>query len=203
MKNQKYLTIGETANLLGVTTQTVRNYAKRGMLNYTRTPGGNRLFTKEEVHKLLGIEVDSNIVFYVRSSSGNQQSMRHQEDKLREKHGEPLKVYKDGASGLNENRKGLLRLLKDAKEGKFDKVIITNHDRLSRFGYSYLELLLKEYGVEIIATEEIKEKSMYDELIEDFMSLIASFSGKFYKIRSKENQKRLIKHISEVLDKED
>lgn len=202
MKKQKYLTIGETANILGVSTQSVRNYAKRGQLNFTRTPGGNRLFKEEDVYKFKGEEPEKAIVFYVRSSSGNKQSMLYQEERLKEKFGEPLKVYKDVASGLNENRKGLHKLLKEAKEGKFNQLVITNQDRLSRFGFSYLELLLHEYGVEIVATEEIKEKSMYDELIEDFMSLIASFSGKFYKIRSKENEKRLIKYITTVMEED-
>ncbi|MHB1640514.1 MAG: hypothetical protein ACYCUD_11880 [Candidatus Dormibacteria bacterium] len=33
----------------------------------------------------------------------------------------------------------------------------------------------------------------------DFMSLIASFSGKFYKLRSLENQRRLVNVAAEAL----
>lgn len=47
-------------------------------------------------------------------------------------------VYKDIASGLNDDRKDLNRLISDIAEYKIDTVYITFKDRLTRFGFGYL-----------------------------------------------------------------
>ena len=44
------------------------------------------------------------------------------------------------------------------------------------------------------------KKTMEDELMSDFMNLIASFSGKYYRMRSKENQNKLLERAREVLN---
>lgn len=44
-------------------------------------------------------------------------------------------------------------------------------------------------GVEIVVVKDIaKTKSVEKELVEDMMSLVASFSGKLYGLRSKRNK---------------
>lgn len=62
-------------------------------------------------------------------------------------------------SGLNANRKGLWRLIRDAKKGKFSSVVINYKDRLTRFGYRYLEEYLNEFGVEVICANKLEEKT--------------------------------------------
>lgn len=47
-------------------------------------------------------------------------------------------VYKDTASGLNDHRKGLLRLLDAVGEGWVDRVLVTYPDRLARFGTGFI-----------------------------------------------------------------
>ena len=60
--------------------------------------------------------------------------------------------------------------------------------RLTRFGFNYLERICNHHGVRIIVVKDIdKTKSIEQELAEDLMSLIASFSGKLYGLRSKGN----------------
>ena len=44
------------------------------------------------------------------------------------------------------------------------------------------------------------EKPAGEELVQDFMSLIASFSGRFYRTRSRENQKKLLSMAEEELE---
>lgn len=62
-------------------------------------------------------------------------------------------------------------------------------DRLTRFGFHYLETVFKEQGVEIVIVKQQREEhSVEQELVEDMMSLIASFSGKLYGLRSKKKQ---------------
>lgn len=96
---------------------------------------------------------------------------------------------------MNENRKGLLKLLHDAKQKKFNVLCICHEDRLTRFGFSYLENLLSEFSVRI---EVLYEKgtsataTLESELMADFMALIASFAGRFYCLRSTESKLKLL-----------
>jgi putative resolvase len=46
---------------------------------------------------------------------------------------------KDVASRLNMQRKGLLKLFKLVKGRSLDVVLITYKDRLTRFGFEYIE----------------------------------------------------------------
>lgn len=99
---------------------------------------------------------------------------------------------------MNENRKGLLKLLHDAKQKKFNVLCICHEDRLTRFGFSYLENLLSELGVRIeVLYENSKESkdtsaTLESELMTDFMALIASFAGRFYRLRSTESKLKLL-----------
>ena len=60
---------------------------------------------------------------------------------------------------------------------------------MTRFGYHYLEKVFYHYGVHIVVVKDMERiKSIEQELAEDLMSLIASFSGKLYGLRSRGNR---------------
>ena len=140
---------------------------------------------------------------YIRSSNGNKKLLKTQEEQLYKKYGKPNYLISDRASGLNEKRKGLQKLIKLAEEEKINRIIITQKDRLTRFGFSYLEQLFKAHDVEIIVAFENEDKSLSEELMQDFMSLIASFSGKFYRLRGYEQQRKLLSDAErEINDRE-
>jgi len=44
-------------------------------------------------------------------------------------------VISEIASGVNENRRGLKKLLNEVRRGKVEKVIVEHPDRLARFGF--------------------------------------------------------------------
>ena len=136
--------VNEAAKILNVSSGAIRRYCNQGLLPYTKTPGGQRYITEEDIRefkKNMGMDdvAEEKIVFYVRSSSGDKHLIQAQIDELSKAFGSPSKIYKDCASGLNENRKGLQRLLRDADEGQFSTVCATYQDRLTRFGFSYIE----------------------------------------------------------------
>ena len=87
-----------------------------------------------------------------------------------------------------------------AEEGKIDLIRVTQKDRLSRFGNKYLERFFRAFDVEIEAAFEEERKDLNQELMEDFMSLIASFSGKFYRLRGYKEQERLLKEAEDILE---
>lgn len=105
------------AAILGVSPGTVRNWCNQGKLPCHLSAANQRIFDKNELLEFkaaaLGDDREDKVtlIFYIRSSNGNDVTMDTQEKKLREAYGEPDLVIKDKASGLNENRTGLKKLL--------------------------------------------------------------------------------------------
>lgn len=97
-----------------------------------------------------------------------------------------LLVKTDIGSGLNDNRKGLLELLDLIQQDKVNRIYILHKDRLTRFGYHYLEKICDFHEVSIvIVSNETESKSQSEELTEDIISLIHSFSDKPYDLKHK------------------
>ena len=83
---------------------------------------------------------------------------------------------------MNDKRKGLHRMLREClkKPRRIDKVVITFGDRLARFGTNVIREVLTMEGIELEEmnkTDEQTIKSLYDELVKDFMGLFTSFYG--------------------------
>ena len=201
---KKYLKIGDVANQLGVSPQTVRRYEAKGLLTPIRSITNQRLYLQSDVDNILGKHDEPDIiVFYVRESNSSEDythALETQRQLLESTFGTPTKVFKDKSSGLNENRKGLNSMLESAKRGEFNVLYIAAKDRLTRFGYTYLEQLLKNFGVRIQILEDCKILSAHEELIQDFMSLLASFSGKYYRLRSNENKLKFLKDVEKQIN---
>ena len=102
-------------------------------------------------------------------------------------------IHKEIASGMNDNRKELWKVINK----KPTRIIIENKDRLTRFGFNYIERLLKEQGTEIIVVNEANEDK--EDLIKDLCSIIYSFCARLYGMRRAANK---AKKIKETLDKE-
>lgn len=190
--------------MLYVSSSSVREYANSGRLPYTTTPGGHRVFLEEDVLTFVGgtPEAESvSVAHYTRSSSGQDATHKTQK-KLLETHlgRKPDYYIKDNASGLNENRKGLKKLVSLAKDGKINTITVTESDRLTRFGFSYLTELFLSYGVQVEVLHTAESEDLNAELMKDFMALIASFSGKFYRLRGWEQQKKLLDKAKASID---
>ena len=90
-----------------------------------------------------------------------------------------LLVKTDIGLGLSDNRKGLLSVLDLVQEGKVNRLYILYKNRLTRFGYRYLGKICDFHGVSIVVvSDETDNKSQSEELVEDIITLIYSFSGK-------------------------
>ena len=194
--------VGEVKELLGVTLQTLHNYDKNGVLKFERTDGGHRLVTKEELLRYLlekGLLVDDSRlekfdVIYARVSSNEQKTKGDLDRQVllvlegfsgRIKN--PL-ILKEVGSGLNDNRKQLHKLIDMIFENKVNNIYITYRDRLTRFGYHYIERICKHSGVTIQVLNNERDEDVNKALVEDVMALIASFSGKLYSMRSHRNK---------------
>ena len=69
-------------------------------------------------------------------------------------------------------------------EHKIDKVVIAYKDRLSRVGFEWFSFLFKKYGTDIIVVSEIGNKKLdAEEIFEEIISLLHSYSMKLYSKR--------------------
>ena len=89
-------------------------------------------------------------------------------------------MFSDIASGMNEKRNGLNALIDNVISGTVNKVVISNRDRLTRFGYGYLKSLFDKYNCEIIEVNLTDDKTFEQELTDDLITIIHHFSMKFY-----------------------
>lgn len=203
MAGGEWLRPSEAAARLHVSYYTLRSYADKGLIGFERTPGGQRVFSVAELDRFMGRESprveDKPVSFYVRVS-GQNGNLEAQLDRLTRAYGEPAIVYRDRASGLSENRRGLQRLMRDAREGRVGRVCVTARERLTRFGYSYLEAFLEDHGVVVSVLDDERDIDLHEELMRDFMSLIASFSGKYYKLRSLKHERMLLERAGQELE---
>lgn len=99
------------------------------------------------------------------------------------------KVYKEVASGMNDKRRELLKMLD--KNPKI--IIVENKDRLTRFGFNYLDNLLQKLGCQIIVIHENHEDEQ--DLMKDLVSIITSFCCRLYGLRRSKNKIRKIKEV--------
>jgi predicted site-specific integrase-resolvase len=98
-------------------------------------------------------------------------------------------IIKDVGSGLSDTINGFVKLLDLVIAGKIEKVVIEHKDRLTRFQYNLIEKFFNSYGVEIEKVENNIDVSEEEELVNDIMMLMASFSGKLYGKRSAKRRK--------------
>jgi predicted site-specific integrase-resolvase len=85
------------------------------------------------------------------------------------------------ASGVNENRRGLARLLKAAANGRFDVLLVEHQDRLARFGYRYLVAAFAASGAEVEVVEDGPgRKEPTAELVDDLLAIVMVFAARIY-----------------------
>ena len=202
-KKQSYK-VNEVAKILNVTTKTIRNYDAQGILKAERTVGNHRTISRDELLRFLkdkGLLEDDTAagrrdIIYARVSSHDQKNhgdldrqalflVEHVPDMQN-----PL-ILKEVGSGLNDKRKKLQQVLTMVSKGEVRNVYITYRDRLTRFGFNYLQTMFNACGTNIIIVKDVNdEKTVQEELVEDMMSLIASFSGKLYGMRSRKTNNK-------------
>jgi putative resolvase len=202
-QEQKLFRLSQAAHELGLHPITVRRWIKAGRIQAIQV-GREVRIPRTEIEKIVGTLDGRLVVLYARvSGHGQKADLDTQIERLRawaaiERKGAELLVLSDVGSGLSASRRHLQRLLKLICEDKVAEVVVTYEDRLTRFGQEYLETLFACFGVTITVLDPGAEKSPEQELTEDLLALIASFSGRLYGMRS-HKQKELLQCAQAVL----
>lgn len=70
-------------------------------------------------------------------------------------------ILKEVGSGLNDKRKKIQELIRMVENNEVNRVFVTYRDRLTRFGFHYLESMFKVHDVKIVVVKDKdKEKSV-------------------------------------------
>ena len=202
-REPKLLRLSIAAHELGLHPMTVRRWIKAGRIQVI--PVGREVrIPRTEVERLVG-KIDGRLlVLYGRvSGHGQKDDLDIQLKRLQawaetERKGVERLVLSDIGSGLKASRRQLQRLLKLVCEDKVGEVAITYEDRLTRFGQEYLETLFACFGVTLTVLDPGENKTPEQELTDDLLALIASFSGRLYGMRS-HKQKELVQCAQAVL----
>ncbi|MEM0079175.1 MAG: IS607 family transposase [Nitrososphaerota archaeon] len=194
---ERLLTLSEACERLGIHPNTLRKWDRQGKVRVVRTVGGRRRIPESEVERLMGIvkpDVSKKAVIYARVSSHDQkEDLEKQKQSLlnyaKSKGYEVIAVLEDVASGLNEDRRSLNKIFDMVEEREIGAVIVAFKDRLTRFGFKYLERYLASHKVKIEVVKGEEPRDAYQELVEDLIALVSSFAGKLYGLRSQKYEK--------------
>ena len=108
----------------------------------------------------------------------------------------PDMIFKDIASGMNDERKSFNELLELVFKRRVKCVYITYKDRMTRFGFNYFKNIFSYFNTEIFVLDEMEEtsKTFQQEMCEDLIAIIHTYSMKIYNSR-----RRKFKEIEKIL----
>lgn len=186
--------LSQYAKKMGVTYQTAHKWFKEGKIDGAYQLSTGTIVVPEENEK----SKRTKTIIYARVSSNEQRqtNLVTQAERLVDfcmANGWVVDdVVKEVGSGLNDNRKQLVKLLKDPT---LKRIVVEHRDRLTRFGFHYLEILAEIEGFEIIVVNKTLDNDKND-LMSDFTAIITSFCARLY---SKRRQKRKQEQLEKLL----
>lgn len=198
MSEPQYLTPREYAELNRINYRTAIRQYHEGLIPGHQTGGTIRLDnpnyhatsaqSREPVHH--------RAILYARvSSTVNKPSLDGQIKRLRDyasaKGYQIVGEYKEIASGLNDNRTQFNKVL---KRNDYDILLVEHRDRLTRFGWNIIKLLLNEKNVQLESINTTDDKD--EELVQDLIAIITSYCGKIYGRNRKKKTQTIINQLT-------
>lgn len=193
----KYIKLSEYAKIHSITYRTAWQYFKDGKINGSINSINRTILVPYEWEEEVKIVTNKpNVVIYSRvSSSENKDNLISQSYRLMDfgikNNYNIVEIIKEIGSGVNDNRPKLNKIL---KQNNWDILLIEHKDRLTRFGFNYIENLLENQNKKIVVVNHSEE--LIHDLMEDLISIIYSFSARLYGLRRSKNK---IKNIVDIL----
>lgn len=192
---------------MGVSIPTLRRWEAEGEIQAERTPKGHRRYDLAQLRGLKPYETSKTnrpTVCYARVSSHDQKEDLVRQAALLETfcaaNGWTYEIVQDLGSGLNYNKRGLQQLIKRICSGTVGRLVLTNKDRLLRFGSELVFSLCEAYNTEVVIINQGEQPlSFEEELSQDVLEIITVFSARLYGSRSHKNRK-LVETLREVTE---
>ena len=187
--------LSDYAKSLGVTYKTAWNWFRAGSIEGAYQLPSGTVIVPEKTENT----TKYGVILYARTNSSQNKDLLENQVKRLEEYaiakGYKIKqIVKEFGSGLNDNRKLLSQVL---KENKYDKIIVEHKDRLTRFGFNYIQILT---GGKIEIINESKEED--EDITQDLISIIHCFSARIYGLRRSKRLKIKVKEAIKDIEKE-
>lgn len=186
--------LSQYAKQQGISYSTALRWWHQGVLRGYQAPSGTIIVETDGKPK----PQSEHVVIYARvSSPEHRENLERQVERLAQycttRGYQVAQVVKEIASGVNDSRPKLLGLLKDPQA---KRIVVEHKDRLTRFGFRYLETLLEIQGrtIEVVNVAENDK----EELIADLVAIVYSFTVRLYgQRRAKRKTERIAQELRE------
>jgi putative resolvase len=184
--------LSQYAKQQGISYSTALRWWHQGAIRGYQAPSGTIIVDTEAKPPAR----EEKVVIYARvSSAEHKEHLERQVERLAQyctvRGYQVAQVVQEIASGVNESRPQLLALLKDQQA---THIVVEHKDRLTRFGFRYLETLLELQGrtIEVVKVAE----SDKEDLIADLVAIVYSFSARLYgQRRAKRKTERIVQEL--------
>lgn len=183
--------LSQYAKQQGISYRTALRWFRDGTIQGYQAPSGTIIVTEREP-----MQAVQKVAIYARvSSAEHRANLERQAERLTQyctaRGYQVAQVVKEIASGVNDSRPKLLSLLKDTS---ITRVVVEHRDRLTRFGFHYIDALFTVQG----RTIEVVNPAQNDkeELLADLTSIIYSFCARLYgQRRAKRKTEKLVEQL--------
>jgi putative resolvase len=165
--------LAEWARLNGVSKNTASKLFEAGDI-----PGARRLSTGTILVEPIALQVTETIGYARVSSADQKKDLERQADRIRTSG--VSEVVCEIGSGLNGTRVKLRRLLQ-----RNCNIVVEHRERLTRFGFEYLQAALKTQGRKLIVLDD---KEIDNDLVRDVTEVLTSFCARLYGKRAAANR---------------
>src|SRR5262245_46203052 len=170
--------LSDYAKQMGVRYETAWRWFRDGKIQGRRV--GLRTIIVTEGQETPVVVAPQRVAIYARvSSAENKSNLDSQAERLAAycaaRGYQVAKVVKEVGSGVNDARPKLLALLEDQSSGL---IVVEHKDRLTRFGFRYLDTLLKSQGRAIEIVNQAENGT--EDLLADLTAIVYSFCARLY-----------------------
>jgi predicted site-specific integrase-resolvase len=184
------------AKLQGISYRTAWRWYKAGKIAGQQMDTGTILVT--EPLPVRATPAAAKVAVYTRvSSAENKSNLDSQAERLvaycAARGYQVSRVVKEIGSGVNDNRPKFLALLADPSIGR---IVIEHKDRGTRFGFRYIETLLKTSGREIEVVNQAENST--EDLLADLTSIVYAFCARLYgQRRAKRKTEKIVQELEQ------
>jgi putative resolvase len=184
--------LSQYAKQQGISYRTALRWFRSGAIAGYQAPSGTIIVQEEKPVSVLAQKV----AIYARvSSAEHPANLDRQAERLvayaSARGYQVSKVVKEIGSGVTDKRPKFLALLADPT---ISHIVVEHKDRLTRFGFRYIETLLKTTGreIEVVNTDE----NDTEDLLSDLASIIYSFCARLYgQRRAKRKTEKIVQEL--------
>ncbi len=170
--------LSEYAKQMGVRYETAWRWYRDGKIQGRRI--GPRTIIITEDQEAPKHEQPERVAIYARvSAAENKPNLESQAERLvaycASRGYQVSKIVKEIGSGVNDSRPKLLALLEDQR---ITLIVVEHQDRLTRFGFRYLDTLLRSQGRSIEVVNQAENDQ--EDLMADLTAILYSFTARLY-----------------------